>query len=221
MNKLFSLSLITPACLLAFGGSAQAQSFSGPQWYTGAALGRAWSNINKGDYTDQQAGSVTSFNTDQGTAWKLYGGYQFTQNWGMELGYTSLGRYNSNYGLASTGSSATGSNRLSAWSLAGVGTLPLSRGFSLAGKAGLALLRNEYTFSGLGSSYLAGDNGTARDVGLLLGVGAKYDINRNLAIRFDYENYGKVGNNTNGLSTTGATGTARPSMVSAGVQYNF
>jgi OOP family OmpA-OmpF porin len=230
MNKLFSpiFSLgrrapycLAPLCLIGTFGIAHAQSASEPRWYVGGGIGQAFSNSNKGDYTDQQVGASTSFGGDSGNAWKAYGGLQFTPNWGMELAYARLGRYQYNYSLPATASSGQANNKLSAWSLAGVGTWPINDAFSVNAKAGLALVRNEYAFSGTGTSYLASDGGTDRSLNLLLGVGAKYNINKNFAVRFDYENYGKTGKQTNNLTSLGATGVARPALLSAGVQYTF
>ena len=223
MHKLFSLPLIAAGIAgVGLAGAARAQSVSDPRWYIGGALGSADAHANKSDYADAQAGSSTSFSHD-GTPWKLYGGVQLTPNWGVEYGYARLGNYSNTYSLPASGGYGVGSNKLSAWTVAGTGTWPVNNAFSLNAKLGIALLRNEYSFSGSGSGtgYASGDNGSDRTANLLVGFGAKYDVTKEWAIRFDYENYGKVGKSTNNLTTLGATGVAKPSMLSAGVQYSF
>ena len=221
MNKLssftFSLAGLTA---LALSGAAHAQSAIDPHWYLGAGVGHTNADPNKADYADLRGGAATTTSRDNSTALKVYGGVQLTPHWGLELGYADLGKYQNTYSLPATGSYAQSTNKLSAWSLAGVGTWPVTGAFSLHAKAGLALVSSQYSFSG-GGSYAAGDNGSDLSANPMFGVGAKYDINRNFAIRFDYENYGKVGKSTGNLTTAGATGESRPSMVSASVQYNF
>ncbi len=190
-------------------------------FYFGGGLDHVHADPNKGDYADQAPGSTTSTGRDDSTAWKLYGGLQWNKYWGAEAGYANLGQFQNNYSLSATNSSAIGTNKLSAWTLAGTGTYPINDAFSLNAKAGVALLRSNYSFSGAGPSFLSGDNGNDRSTNLLLGVGGQYNLNKNVALRLDYENYGKVGQNSNNLTAVGATGDTRPSMLSASVKYMF
>src|ERR1035437_3684757 len=78
------------------------------------------------------AGVGASKTDTKETSWKLYGGYQFNSTWGLELGYTDLGRFR-------------GSD-IDSWSLAGTATLPLGERWSLRGKLGAA--RNHPHFTG-------------------------------------------------------------------------
>ncbi len=206
----------------AFAGAAHAQSLPpDSHFYFGGGLGHVHADPNKGDYSDQAPGSTTNTGRDDSTAWKLYGGLQWNKYWGLEAGYANLGQFQNNYSLSTTNSSATGTNRLSAWSLAGTGTYPINDAFSLNAKAGVALLRSNYSFSGTGPSFLSGDNGNDHSTNLLLGVGGQYNLTKNVALRLDYENYGKVGQNTNNLTTPGTTGDTKPSLLSASVKYMF
>lgn len=206
----------------AFAGAAHAQSLpADAHAYIGGGLGQVNANPNKGDYADLTPGASTNTGSDNSTAWKLYSGLQLDKNWGVEAAYAHLGQFQNSYSQPATNSSAVGTNKLSAWSLAGTGTLPINEAFSLHAKAGIALLRSEYSFSGAGPGYVAGDSGTDRSTNLLLGLGAQYNLTKNLAIRFDYDNYGKVGKSSNNLSALGATGDTKPSMLSANLQYSF
>jgi OOP family OmpA-OmpF porin len=206
----------------AFAGAAHAQLIPpDAHAYIGGGLGHVDADPNKGDYSDQTPGAGTNTGTDNSTAWKLYGGLQLDKNWGVEAGYAHLGQFQNSYSLPATGSSAVGTNKLSAWSLAGTGTYPINQAFSLNAKAGVALLRSNYSFSGVGPSYLSGDSGNDHSTNLLLGVGGQYNLNKNVALRLDYENYGKIGQNTNNLTTPGTTGDVKPSMLSASLKYSF
>ena len=71
------------------------------------------------------------------TSYKLYGGYQFSPNWGLELGYNDLGRY-----LGA---------RSESWTLAGTGTLPVTNNWSLLGKLGVAANRTARSIRSLSS----------------------------------------------------------------------
>jgi len=223
MKKALSILSIAAASMAA-SGIAHAQSAdTANRWYLGGGLGHVNANPNSSDYADQRAGAQTSTGRDNSTAWKAYGGYQFTSIWGAELGYAHLGQFQNSYSLPAQNGSGVGTDKLSAWSLAGTATWPINQDFALRGKLGLARLRTDYSFSGsgAGSGYVTGDNGSLTKTNLMFGLGAQYNLNRNVALRVDYENFGKVGSPTNNLTSPGATGQAKPSMVSASVQYLF
>jgi OOP family OmpA-OmpF porin len=97
---------------------------------------------------------------------KVFGGYDFTPNWGVEGGYT---RYHESTDYNSNGSY-----------IAGKYTMPLGERFSAVAKVGLQ--HSERTNFA---------RQTDRDNGLYGGVGLQYDLNRNLAVTADYERYGK------------------------------
>ena len=56
------------------------------QWYAGASFGQS----KMKDASSQLVG--TSFD-DTDNAWKVYGGYQFHRNVGVEFGYINLGTF--------------------------------------------------------------------------------------------------------------------------------
>jgi len=114
--------------------------------------------------------------TDE-NSWKLYGGFQFSPTWGLELGYTDLGRYR-------------GSD-IESWSLAGTGTLPLGARWSLLGKLGAAANRPNFA-------------GASNHTGLLVGVGVGYSMTRNLGFRLEYEDFGKLSNVGTGNNSRGS-----------------
>lgn len=121
------------------------------------------------------------------TSWKVYGGYQFNPIWGAELAYTDLGRYR-------------GSD-IDSVTLAGTGTLALGQGWSLLGKVGAA--SNHARFSG-----------ASRRTDLLLGVGVGYRFTKNLGVRLEYEDFGK-------LSDTNSGDNSRGSNLGLSLKYAF
>jgi OOP family OmpA-OmpF porin len=120
-------------------------------------------------------------------SWKLYGGYQFNPTWGVELGYNDLGK---NRG-----------GDMESWTLAGTGTMPLNERWSLMGKLGAALNRPEFAGSSDRSS-------------LLVGVGVGYTLSRNVGLRLEYEDFGKLSKNNIGS-------TAKGNNVSLSLNYKF
>jgi OOP family OmpA-OmpF porin len=126
--------------------------------------------------------------TDAGrSSRKLYGGYQFTPTWGVELAYTDLGKYRG--------------AEVESWSLAGTATLPLAEGWTLLGKLGFARNNAEFVGAEQKSSTLAG-------------VGVGYALNRNLGLRLEYEDFGK-------LSSTGVGTNDKGSNVGLSLKYSF
>jgi OOP family OmpA-OmpF porin len=123
-------------------------------------------------------GGIGKSDTDtQENSWKVYGGYQFTPTWGLELGYTDLGNYRG--------------AEVESWSLAGTATLPLNQNWSLLGKLGFARNNAETPSASQKSSTLAG-------------VGVGYALNQNLGLRLEYEDYGKLADTGIGTDDKGS-----------------
>ena len=109
-------------------------------------------------------------------SWKLYTGVQFDPTWGLELGYTDFDSYR--------GSDAE------SWSLAGTGTLPLGERWSLLGKLGAASNRAHFS-------------GASNHTDWLVGVGVGYSMNKNLGLRLEYEDFGKLSDVSTGDNARG------------------
>ena len=117
---------------------------------------------------------ITGGNTSKSQV-KVYGGFQFTPNWGVEAQFSELGKRD----ILLNGA-ANGSLKASQFSIAGTGTLPLSSGFSLLGKLGVSA--NKVTGSG------GAPNGSATSA--LIGIGVSYNITPALSARLEYEDFG-------------------------------
>lgn len=98
-------------------------------------------------------------------SWKVYVGKQFTQTWGLELGYTDLGQLRN--------------ADVESWSLAGTATVPFGERWSMFGKLGAA--RNKASYPGAGHK-----------TSTLAGIGGSYALNQNLGLRLEYEDFGKL-----------------------------
>ncbi len=113
-------------------------------------------------------------NTDSNeTSVKILGGYQHDRHWGIEAALTDFGNYR-------------GSDAKSV-SLAVTGTLPLDRGWALMAKLGV-------------SSNRTGLAGSSDRTEALVGIGVGYTLSRNLGLRLEYEQYGRLADPGSGFN---------------------
>ena len=119
--------------------------------------------------TKWKGDDIGGLSTDKSaTGGKIYGGYSFTPNFGLEAGYATFGKYKS----------AAGSLKADGFYADAVGTLPLGNGFSALGRVGV--------FNGKLDSSLGGDD---RGTSYKVGAGVQYDFDPKLGIRGEWERY--------------------------------
>lgn len=172
--------LLLAACIAA----ALPAAAQGP--YLGASLGRS-------TFTDWCDISGPCEDTD--SAWKLFGGYRISRTFAIEASYIDWGEV-----TASTGTVDVAASQ-SSYGLAALGTLPLGdRGFELFGKLGFLLTSQETARIQPNPSTVNRD-----ETELHYGLGARYSINQNLAVRAEWENTEKL----------------KVQMLSIGVEYRF
>ena len=123
-------------------------------------------------------------------------GYQLSDNLGFEGAYVDSGKVTATNGGASSDIKAT------EMQLVATGAIPLTRKFSLIGRAGLSVWKLDADDTTL--------NTDGRD--FLVGAGVQYNLDSSLAFRAQYETH-KVG--------TVSTGRHSLSMVSAGMIIKF
>jgi OOP family OmpA-OmpF porin len=211
--------ILSLGTLVATSASAEGNGY----WGIGIGQGHASVPTASGTFTGTTytaSAAVTEGKTSD-TAYKLYLGYQYTPNWGIEVGYNDIGR---NYSAHLAGSitptegsptvfAGDASARIDNWYVAAVGTLPFGNGFSLLGKLGAvrSSVRGEnFAFCASGSTTVCGSAslGTSRHSDLLLGAGAEYAFSKQWSVRVEYEDYGKAsedvqwGNGTSGAIKT-------------------
>ena len=167
------------------------------QWYAGASFGQS----KMKDASSQLVG--TSFD-DTDNAWKVYGGYQFHRNVGVEFGYINLGTFKGSGGGLSDNWKANGIN------VSAVGTWPLANEFSLLGKLGFTRWSVDDKFSVGAASGSAKENG----IDLSLGIGAQYAFTKQWAVRAEYEVFKNVGKEA-------TTGKSDIDVLSIGAVYKF
>lgn len=97
---------------------------------------------------------------DDSTAWRIAGGYKINRTFGAELGYANLGDFG-------------GGDDVTSLELAATAAFPLANQFSLYGLVGFARL----------------EAGSEEETELMFGVGAQYDVSRNLGVRLQWHRY--------------------------------
>ena len=174
-------SLSAFSLLSVFTLVAQAASNDGLTGaYARVEVGRSNFSLSS---TLPQAGS-----DEHGQAVKVFGGYRFNENLGVEAGYAALGKFSQSVTVGGVGVQQDGKAR-SIFSAA-TGRLPLRESFALHGRLGLSSGKVS------GTNVLpVSDNLMGSKTSVLFGVGAEYRPKPNVALTVNYDSYGKLSNN--------------------------
>jgi len=159
------------AALLALAlasGSALAQG------YAGVAAGQSRADI---DCTD-----TTSCDRSD-TAFKVFGGYMFIPQAGVEVAYFNQGKAT----LTATDSllgNVTGEYKGDGFGVYGVAVAPFGNGASVFGKLGVvsAKIKLDATSSNFGSA-----SESERHTNVAWGLGAGYEFTKNIGVRLEFE----------------------------------
>ncbi len=127
-----------------------------------------------------------------GTAFKLYGGYRLTEHFGVEAGYARLGRLSQWTSVNGQPALQSGSGR--ALYAAATARVPVGDAFALNGRLGLARGK----VSGDESLVPAGQRIAGSGTGVMLGFGADYRLTRTIALKADFDYFGKLSKHTKG-----------------------
>ncbi len=172
----FVLSLLS-----AFALAAQAAPNDGLTGaYARVEVGRSNFSLSS---TLPQAGS-----DEHGQAVKVFGGYRFNENLGVEAGYAALGKFSQSVTVG--GASLQQDGKARSIFGAATGRLPLGESFALHGRLGLSSGKVS------GTNVLpVSDNLMGSKTSVLFGVGAEYRPKPNVALTVNYDSYGKLSKN--------------------------
>ena len=194
--------LLLAVVALTFAAGAQAQTSTTPSagsGYSMYSLNSSYIGFNAGRSNFRLNSGLGGFpNNSRNNAYSLYGGGYFTNNLGVEMGYSDFGRV----------ARAGGTTSSEGFNLSLIGKLPLSPAFNLLGRAGTTYGRTDVS-SAAGSGIVAGrDSG----FGLSYGVGAEYAFSSTWSAVLQYDEYNLkyVNSGRNRLNTT-----------SIGLRYRF
>ncbi len=162
-------------------------AFAADPFYVGAALGtRGTLNIAT------PAGSVQ--NTNHPTPYRVYGGYNVTENFAIEAGYKDFGKYK--FALPASVS-------IDAFYVAGKGSVKVGESWSLFGKIGVSHVNVD-------------ENGVPpsdfQKRRAMFALGADYSITSNVALGLEVSNFGK---------RTSGNGKLALGQLEASVKYSF
>lgn len=188
MKKQLFAAITVAALALPMLAQAQAENI-----YIGGNLGRSELSV-----------STTALKNEQNkTSYKIYAGYDFNTNFGLEAGYADFGSMQVNEYTDKVKVDST------AFYAAATASLPLNTQFSLFGKLGAS--RNQTKVK---SSDMDGFSEKQNKTSLLIGFGLNYAISKNLAAIAEYENFGKTFKIDGGAAIKTHT-------MSAGLRYKF
>jgi opacity protein-like surface antigen len=171
----------------AHAESGVAPTVNGP--YVGAALGPAFGNREIDDSNSRNDEHI-------GRGAKLFAGYQWTENFGVQAGYVRMQELNRNTGSRATLVEQSVSGH-SAY-VAGTARLPLGPSFALTGKVGVS-------FGKVSDAHPATPATNAllgSKTSLLIGTGAEYVLNHSVAFTVELESYGKIASQVKGNTLT-------------------
>ncbi|MFM9880669.1 MAG: outer membrane beta-barrel protein [Burkholderiaceae bacterium] len=163
-------------------------------WYGGGSVGRSAASIDDARIVNGLAsqGLATSniSNQDRDTGYKLFGGYQFSRNIGIEAGYYDLGNFGYNATTLPAGN-LQGEIKMRGLNLDLVGTLPLSERFSVLGRVGVHQAHVKGAFAASGAVLLpyANANPSERSTDYKVGLGLSYALTDALSVRAEAERY--------------------------------
>ena len=172
MKKLIVALIATTAAV----GAAQAQTTqTQPRAYVGVGIATA-------DHVNSSVGGLNNVDSDgYKPSAKIFGGYEFDQNWGVEAGYTDF--RNSDFNYTANGVNGSGHTKGNSYYVAGKYNYPVNEQFSVYGKLGVQHSERKLETAAL--------NLKNTDTGAYGAVGVQYNLNQQVALTAEYERYGK------------------------------
>lgn len=186
-------------------------------WYGGASAGRSSATIDDARITSGLLGQGLTTNSiadrDRDTGYKVFGGYQFNNNFALEGGYFDLGKFGYTANTTPPGT-LSGDIRLKGLNLDAVGTLPITKKLSVLGRVGVNYTEASDAFTGAGAVSVLNPNPnpSKSEANYKVGLGLQYAFTENLAMRVEAERYrvnDAIGNN------------GHVDLVSVGLIYRF
>jgi OmpA-OmpF porin, OOP family len=188
--------------LVAAAALASSPAVAQDGWYLGAAIGQSEVKVSCG-----QPGLIGC--DDRDSAWRIFGGYQFNGVVAIELGYADLGEPLSAEVRSGFGFPVHVGAEITAWDLVLLLSAPIRR-FSINFPIGLYYARTESTQ--LSGGYITRTTSKS-NAGLTLGLGAGFDLTKNLTLRGQLRRYVKVGGENVGEDDV--------DLISAGLLWRF
>lgn len=195
-NRTFTAAVLAVAALTAVAG-AQAQGTSSNYSLYGPGAGYVGLNIGQSNYSLGNGFNLFSADNHD-TAYNIYTGSFFNQNFGAELGYTNFGKVDR----------AGGSTKAEGINLSLVARAPISPSFNLLGKLGTTYGRTDVSAAPGSGVNVGSDTG----FGVSYGLGAEYVFSPQISAVLQYDEHR--------LKFAGQ-GRDRISATTVGLRYRF
>lgn len=203
------------ALIAILAASSAAPAFAGEAYVVGSA-GRSSFDINQSRLDDiltsAGAAALSSSLKKTDTAYKVQLGYEFNKNVAIEGGYVDLGK--AKYSATFTGGNATFDAKASGVNIAVLGIAPVNESFSIFGKLGVIVAKVDASAYAVGNNASAWATASSTKAAATWGVGATLNINKQFAVRAEYEQFSKLGD-------TNTTGQATVDLASVGLVLKF
>jgi len=182
--------------LLAFSavvGVASAQA-ADTGFYVGGSLGQSEVSDFSGADFDAELntwGLTSSTSTDDtDTGWKAFAGYRIMKYLAVEGAYTDFGEFTAHSSITAPSAGIVNTNiEAEAWTISALGILPLADNFSLFARLGVNLWNVDISARGTGSGVAASESDSDDGTEWVYGVGAAFNITKNLSVRGEWERY--------------------------------
>ena len=228
--KTKTASLIAAAALILPGAAV-----AGP-WYVGLGAGQSSTStdlVENRESTIINANDIHSDFDRTDTAWKAFAGYRFHRNLAVEVNYADLGKTKLTTNMSGgnnpdTPASITINRKLDGYGADLLVIAPFEpQRLSLFARAGAfrARLREDATLAG-NIVFANGDpeertrSVTQNETVFHWGVGADWDVMRNVALRLEWERYNSVGKPF-AVGASGTTGEADTDAWMLNVLFRF
>lgn len=162
------------------------------QWYGGRRTG-FWGLSDSVGVRGALPGMLNppGTNVESLNAWRQFGGYRVSNGFAIEGSQTQF----SSSSTSCNGDAGAESSRNclgSAWSLAGVATLPIQSGFSVHGKLGLHYWQRGFAED----SIMHRSSDEPGGIGKVYGIGLSYDITKAITLYAESERYSELMSNS-------------------------
>jgi OOP family OmpA-OmpF porin len=179
--------------LLAFAAIASPLAMAAdPTWYLGGNVGQSRSHFDDAQINSRVIGpglTTTSIDSDErDTGYKLFGGYKFNRNFGIEGGYFDLGTFGYTATTLPAGT-LRGRMKVSGLNLDALFFLPMTEKFSAFGRLGLNYARTKDSFTRAGAATVINPNPSDRDWNHKFGAGIQYNFTESFGARAEWERY--------------------------------
>ncbi len=184
------LALTSMGTLFATGALAQ----DAPYTYGGVSVGQSHGKSNASGMAAYQIKGATppltinSLNRDDtDNAYRVFLGYQFNRNVGLEASFFNLGRFN--YHATTNTGVLDGQTKIQGGGIDVVGALPLSDNWALLGRVGGQYAKTRNVFSGSGAVFVNDRSPSARQFNYKVGGGVQYTVSPHFLLRGEAEQY--------------------------------